>query len=230
MNKYIKTYISFWAILLVVFNVIAFVSTGWLGQEKYTPAFWCGYVAIMLSFAANLLCAWLAFRGRNNKQVFYNLAFFRINYAGLILSFVVGGGFMLTSVIQLWVCILVSVIAIGANTVAFIKAVAAAALVEETDNKLQTNTEFIKLLTADAKSLASTAKSEQNHVLTQKVLEAVRYSDPVSCTALSEIEQQLQQSFDSFAKCILENQDAAQAADQVLYLIEKRNQQCKALK
>ena len=36
MKKALKSYIAVWAVLLVLFNVIAFVSVGWEGQEKYT--------------------------------------------------------------------------------------------------------------------------------------------------------------------------------------------------
>lgn len=39
MKKVFKLYSIIWAIILVLFNVIAFVSVGWTGVEKYTPSF-----------------------------------------------------------------------------------------------------------------------------------------------------------------------------------------------
>ena len=38
MKKMFKSYFAIWAILLILFNVIAFVSVGWVNQAKYTPS------------------------------------------------------------------------------------------------------------------------------------------------------------------------------------------------
>ena len=48
MKKNFKLYVVAWTVLLALFNVIAFVSVGWINQEKYTASFWIGYVLIML--------------------------------------------------------------------------------------------------------------------------------------------------------------------------------------
>ena len=34
MKKLFKSYFAIWAVLLVLFNIIAFVSTGWTGQKN----------------------------------------------------------------------------------------------------------------------------------------------------------------------------------------------------
>ena len=44
MKKLFKNYAVIWAILFVAFNIIAFVSTGWVGIEKYTVSFWTGCI------------------------------------------------------------------------------------------------------------------------------------------------------------------------------------------
>ena len=84
MKKLFKSYLILWAILLVLFNVIAFVSVGWSGQEKYTASFWIGYIAIMLMFGGQLYCAYLAFKADTAKKLFYNLSLIRISYTGLM--------------------------------------------------------------------------------------------------------------------------------------------------
>ena len=94
MKKLFKSYLVLWAILLVLFNVIAFVSVGWSGQEKYTASFWIGYIAIMLMFGGQLYCAYLAFKADTAKKLFYNLSLIRISYTGLIASFIIGGLFL----------------------------------------------------------------------------------------------------------------------------------------
>ena len=231
MKRNFKFYIAFWLLLVAVFNVIAFVSVGWAGQEKYTSAYWCGYIFITLTFLLNLAYAAVALCSDNLKKVFYNLAFFRKSYAGLILAFVVGGLFMLTSVIPGWVCIFVAVILMGMNTISLLKAKAAASIVEDTDEKISQSTRFVKLLIADAQALIAVAENDEARKLAQKVYEAVRYSDPVSNGLLAEIEQKIKEALDVFETAIRTNGDnMTAAADNLLYLIKSRNEKCKALK
>ena len=231
MKRSFKFYIVFWSVLVAVFNVIAFVSTGWVGQEKYTPAFWCGYIFIMLAFVVNLIYATMALYSNDVKKIFYNIAFFRGSYAGLILAFVTGGLFMLIPVMPYWVCILIAVIVAGGNTISLIKAKTAATIVAEVDEKVVTSTQFIKILTADAQSLVTAAKTNEARELAQRVYEAARYSDPVSTDALAGVEQQIESALAAFTTAILTNaEDPAAAAETLLYLINNRNEKCKVLK
>ena len=69
MKKNFKQYITAWAVLLVLFNVIAFVSVGWINIEKYTPSFWIGYIFITLTFIGQLICAKFAFDEKNNQII-----------------------------------------------------------------------------------------------------------------------------------------------------------------
>ena len=230
MEKKFKYYLAVWVLLLAVFNVIAFVSVGWISFEKYTAAFWLGYGFITLSFVLNLVYGLIAFRKADATTTFYNIAYFRIGYAELILSFVVGGMFMLIPGFAWWVCTLISVIVLGANTLALIKAKAAVSLVVETDKKIADQTQFMKLMTADAQSLLSVAKDEQSRLCAQKVYEALLYSDIVSNEAVAEVEAKMTAAFAEFAGAVAKNADAQAAADQLLFLISTRNNRCKATK
>ena len=97
MKKVFKYYLIAWAVLVALFNVIAFVSVGWTGQAKYTPSFWIGYAAITVAFVGQLICGHFALKDDNAKKVFYNIPLLTASYIGLISSFVVGGLCMLIS-------------------------------------------------------------------------------------------------------------------------------------
>lgn len=47
MNKNFKYYIAAWAVLTVIFNVIAFAIPAADGVSKFNGAFWSGYVLII---------------------------------------------------------------------------------------------------------------------------------------------------------------------------------------
>ena len=74
MKKMFKSYLAIWAVLLVLFNVIAFVSVGWTGQEKYTSSFWIGYVSITIAFLGQLACTNYALKNDAPDRSFFSLS------------------------------------------------------------------------------------------------------------------------------------------------------------
>lgn len=231
MKKYIRNYIIIWSVLLALFNVIAFVSPGWIWFEKYTPAFWTGYVFIMVSFVAQLACACLVLKESNSTKLFYRFPIFRISYAGLIVSFVVGGLCMLLSPLWGWVCILVCAITLVATILPIVKASTAADAVEAVDKKVKASTLFIKSLTVDAESLMSRASTPETKAAAKEVYEAVRYSDPMSDPALASAETQITIRFNDFSAVVLGSGEEAPAlAKELVTLIEDRNKKCLLLK
>ena len=81
MKKTFKYYFSVWAILLILFNAVAFVSGGVTNLEKYTVSFWAGYIFITLAFIGQLMCAKVAFEAKNLTKLFYNVWYqFLINF------------------------------------------------------------------------------------------------------------------------------------------------------
>lgn len=232
MKKNFKQYITAWAVLLVLFNVIAFVSVGWARLEKYTPSFWIGYVLIMLSFAGQLVCARKAFQEDSAQKLFYNLSLVTTGYTGLIASFVVGGICMLLSPLPYFVAGIVCAIVLAVNVLAVLKASVAIGEVERIDQKVRAQTFFIKSLTVDADTLMASAKSEAVKAECRKVYEAIRYSDPMSNDALASVEGQITLKFAELSEAVkVDDADVvAQKANEVIILVGDRNKKCRLLK
>ena len=225
MNKNQKHYIGIWAVLLVLFNAIAFISPGWITHEKYTASFGIGYIFISVSFVGQLICALSALKEQNLTKLFYKIPLIRVSYIGLIVSFVVGGACMLISPLPYWIGALAAVIVLAVTAISVLKANAAADIVADIDEKISHKTFFIRNLTADAEGLVSRAKTPEDKAVCKKVYEALRYSDPMSSDALTEIEKKIEAQFTVFSKDI-----SADAAEELLLLIGERNRQCKAFK
>ena len=85
MKKAFRYYLIIWSVTFALFNVIAFVSVGWAGQEKYTASFWIGYVSITLAFIGQIVCAYFALKESDIKKTFYNVSLITTSYTGLIL-------------------------------------------------------------------------------------------------------------------------------------------------
>lgn len=232
MKKGFKIYAIAWAILLALFNVIAFVSPGWTGIEKYTSSFWIGYVFITLCFIGNLICANSAFKADSARKLFYNTPLITISYTALIVSFVVGGLCMVLPNLPYWVGVIVCAIVLALFAVAIVKASAAAELVERIDEKVKIQSSFIRNMTAEAESLMARAQSPEAKAACKKVYEALRYSDPMSSEELSVIEAKITVKVDELSSNVVGNrtEQAKEIADEIVVLVGDRNKKCRALK
>ena len=232
MKKRVGLYIAAWAVLLVLFNVIAFVSVGWSGQEKYTSSFWIGYVFITAMFIGQLICSIMAFKADNEKKLFYNISLIRTSYIGLVVSFIVGGLCMLISPLPYWVGVIICAIVLVANVLSVVKATSTIEEVERVDEKVKEQTFFIKSLTVDADTLVASAKSEVVKAECQNVYDAIRYSDPMSSDALASVEAQITIQFHSLSEAVeVDDCELVKAvASNLITLLSDRNKKCKLLK
>ena len=232
MKKGFKYYVSFWAVLLILFNVIAFVSIGWVGQEKYTASFWIGYVFITLTFIGQLACANIAFKADTLQRMFYNLSLVTTSYTGLVLTCVLGGLCMLISPLPYWVGTILCVAVLAVNAIAVLKASAVIDYVSAIDDKVKAQTFFVKSLSADVESLMAKAKSETVKAECKKVYEAVRYSDPMSNDALASLESEISIHFAKLADAVADDniELVVETVNEVMILLEARNKKCKILK
>jgi len=232
MKKNFKLYIVVWAVLLALFNVIAFVSGGCAEQEKYTASFWIGYIFITLTFGGQLACSYMAFKADSTQKLFYNISLIRTSIIGLIVSFIIGGLCMLISSLPYWIGVIVCAITLAANVLAVVKATSAIQEVERIDAKIKTQTLFIKSLKVDADTLVAQAKSEAVKAECRKVYEAARYSDPMSNDALASVEGQITVKFAELSEAVKADdaEKAAEIAKEVIVLVGDRNKKCKLLK
>lgn len=233
MKKGFKQYAAAWAVLLVLFNLICFVTPAeWYGFNKFGGSFWAGYVVITLAFLGQLACAYMTFKAENRKRFFYNLPLITVSYTGLILTLVLGGLCMAIPDVPNWLGAILGAVVLAFTAVAVIKASAAADIVESVDKKVAEKTAFLRMATADAEVILASAKSAEIKAECRKVYEALRYSDPMSNEALSVTEAKITVKLDEL-KAAAAADDAEKtktAAEDLMLLIKERNTKCKALK
>ena len=232
MKNRFGTFFLAWLILLIVFNVITFVTPEFDCCEKYTESFWIGYTFITITFLGQLICSYSALSEKNSQKLFYRLSLIKTSYSGLIATFFIGGLCMLLSGLAAWVGIIICVIVLACNILSIVKAAAVVGEVERIDQKVKQQTFFIKSLTVDADTLMARAKSEETKAVCKNVYEAIRYSDPMSNDMLAGVESQITIKFAALSNAVVaDDADAVNAAaEEVLILINDRNNKCKLLK
>lgn len=233
MKKNFKLYIMCWTVLLALFNAICFIIPNEIaGVSKFGGAFWVGYAFITLAFIGQLFCAYLALAEKNSQKLFYNLPLITVSYTGLVLTVVFGAVAMAIPNLPKWIGAVVGMLVLCFTAIAVIKASAAADIVEATDEKIKSETSFVKNLTAEAENLVLYAKDESIKSECKKIYEAIRYSDPISNPLLSETEKEISAKMTEL-KDILTNNDLKQVcekSDELLNLIKSRNSKCKIYK
>lgn len=233
MKKSFKIYAAVWAVMLVLFNVICFVSPNRAaGFVKFGGAFWAGYAFITAAFIGQVVCAYIAFRADNAKKMFYNIPLITISYSGLIAMLVIGGVCMAVPDLPNWVGIIICMAVLAFTAVSVVKASAAAGEVERIDDKIKNQTAFIKSMTVKCEGIAARAKDNEIKTECKKVYDAVRYSDPVSCQELNAVETEIEQKIDELSGAVAAgNTDAVKAlAGEIITLSGDRNRMCKAIK
>lgn len=232
MKKNIKFYIIAWAILLALFNLIAFISPGWAAFEKYSGSFWTGYIFITLAFVGQLVCSLFAFKEDKKEKFFLSLPLITLSYTGLILTLVFGTLCMLVSFLPYWVAVIICAVILAVYAIAVLKAKAAAEISSATGEKVKARTFFIRSLTVDCENLLAKAKSEQAKTACNKVYDAVRYSDPMSSDELSSVEEKISAKIGELSTAVTacDDEKITVLADETVLLVKERNNKCKVLK
>lgn len=232
MKKGIKFYLPCWAIVLAVFNVVTFAVPITVNVNKFTPSFWIGYTFITLMFIVQLVCSIVFFNQDSNDKKFLNIPVISLSYTALLVSIIVGAVAIAVPFVPYWVGIILDVLIVAFYAIAIISSKAAADTIENIDNKVKTQTFFIKSLTVDAENLLSRAKSDETKAIAKKVYEAIRYSDPMSSEALSSVESQITIKFNEFSNVVIEDDKplAESIGNELIILVNDINKKCKLSK
>ena len=234
MKKAFRIYLIAWAIMFVIFNVVVIAlpketTIAGITYTKLGGLSWITLILFELCFVGHLVCTWSACKQNKLTGTFYRLPLIRLSYACVIVTLMLGCLAMAIPNLPSWIPLIVALLIMAIYVFSILKAAAAAEIVESIDEKVRTKTAFTKMLTVDANTLMTRAKSEPVKAACKKVFEAVRYSDPMSADALSDVESRIRAEFDCFTDAVIsDNADAAAAsADELLTLIKERNSRCK---
>ena len=182
--------------------------------DKYGGAFWPCYVCIMLAFVGQLICASIAFKETNSQKFFYNIPLIRISYTGLILTIVFGVIGMFIPDCPIWIPVVVCAIVFVLVLVALLKAKLTASIISDKDEEINEATSFIKEMTAKAKAIYDTDKTNDDY---KKLFEAFRYANKMSSEKTKQIEESIIEKM-----CQLSGNIDADKVAEIVALIKER--------
>lgn len=234
MKQRFQKYALIWGIFLAAFLAVVFLAKPLFPgfRISYDGRFWIALACVLIALIGNLFCARLALREENKQKLFYKLPLLTVSWSALGTTLVLGIILMLIPDCPAWITAIVCVLLLAFQAIALVKASWAADEVTRIDEKVKTQTSFIRNLTVEAQGLVSRARSEAVRKECQKVYEAVRYSDPMSSEALAEIEAEITDKMGELSAAIGADDEirANKITGELDMLIRSRSRTCKELK
>ena len=227
-----KNAIRWWVVLgvvLVVYNVLAFA----LPFPK-TAVFAVSYLFTTIAILAQIYVIRTAFyRGEGVKSKFYGFPIAKLGVIYLAVQLIAGLVFMaLGLIVPVWLPLALYVVLLGVAAAGFVAADAVRDEVVRQEVKLEKDVSRMREFQAKGRALVALNQVSEAARPLEKLAENLRFSDPVSSEALTEIEDQL-------AECLAQLQEAvsAQKTEQILsvcqeaeHILAERNQLCKLSK
>ncbi len=236
MKNAFKYFFIIWLVAILFFNAITVAGLFYFGIEA-NASFWIAFAFANGSFIFELWITYSVLGNKSAQKIFYNLPLLK-ELPIMKKSYITISAMFLTSAICMWVSfipkilvIIFCIIEIAADLIYLIKTKAFATFLSDKDEEIKEKTFFIKSLTVDADTLLKSADSDTKEIC-KKVYEAIRYSDPMSNTALSGVESEISLRFHALLEAVKTNdsESAKKSADELLILISDRNSKCKLLK
>lgn len=192
-------------VLFAAYNLTVFIVF-----ENYNHVFWLSYGFMLAAFLIHIVCVFLIFRNINVKTLFFGIPLLSFSLyfvcAELFCSFV----FMIfKAMASVKAAVLIQALLLCVFIIVAVISIMTRDTVQNIDNKIKENINFIKGIHIDIEMLIQKSKDANMTVELKKLSETIKYSDPMSNSAVAVQEQMIMQH-------MLELKSAFEAGNTVL--------------
>ena len=232
LDRKLLTAIAAFFVVFLFANVLVF-----LVPFPHGIAFWTAYVFLMIALVVGFVITYVSaektFTQKNGIR-YYPLMRFGMMY--LAVQGIVSLIFFLTdSYITLpliWIPPVVCLVIFAVFAVLLISTYSGLKVVESVDEQSKKETSFIYTLTAEADLLRKQVSDAGLQKELNTLYEAIRYSDPVSSSAVADVDSRIRGEMDFLKAAVTLNDTGKirEGVQKVSLLIAERNQKCKLSK
>ncbi len=231
MGKKFKSVLAVYAILLLVFNFLFF-----LIPFAKNGAVWVMYPFTLVSLFLGCGITCYAFKsGASLRSKVYGYPVFRIGYVytlAQLICCVIICAINAYKAVPLWLSAVICILILAAALIGVILTDNTRDTIEKIDKETAVKTRQMTYFKLDIASLADVCTDSEVKKRLSVLAEKLKYSDPVSCDELTEIEGEISNGVDELTQMI--NADSSdKVIDKINVLINMladRNRRCKALK
>ena len=175
------------AIVFVLFNVIAIAV-----PTAKTSTFWIAYVFTTIAFASQIAIWKFAFKGADTlKSKFLGIPLISVGITYLIIQLITFTIFMAFPIAPSWIAIVVCALILGISAISLIGTETGREEINRVEEKVEKKVFYIKSLQVDIEMLASDETDDDIKAALTKLVEKIRFSDPMSNDVLADIEAEI---------------------------------------
>lgn len=199
-----------------------------------------GFIAyIELVFNVIAICggygiSWYALKKDNIKSRVYGFPIFKVGCLYTVIQLIVGWAFTLINIIvgiPLFIPIVISGIILFAALIGVIGTGICREAIETQETQTEKSVERMKNFRLAIRTISENCSDEELKKHLEKLTDDFRYSDPVTCEQLTNIENQLQQEINVLGVLANESSELAlKKVEEISELLKTRNLKCKELK
>lgn len=221
MRKFNLGYLSV-MILFILFNIIAFAI-----PVEHNNTFWILYSFTDVAILSQVFAWNLAFENRTTlKSKFYGIPVVNVSITYLFLQIVIFARCITIPNFPDWLALIICTTLLGCAMLGIIGTEVAREEIERVEQKIQTKVMFIKELQLEVELLINKESDANIKSALAKLVENIRYSDPISGESLFELEENILNRI----KNIENSKNKLVAISEINDLILERNKRCKILK
>lgn len=208
-------------LMFVIFNVIAFVI-----PTPKLASFWIAYVFTIIAFLVQIFIFNKVLKKEQSlKSKFLGFPLINIGITFLVIQIIAFFIFMMFPNIQCWITLVVCSLILGISGICLITVEIGRNEITRVENKVKEKVFYIKELQIDVEIMVKKCTDKQCKEELEKLVEAIKYSDPMSSEKLQDIENEIKSKINELGQsCSIEK------INEVQNLIKERNEKCKILK
>ena len=184
MKKKVMAY-SVLGIAFALFNVLAFV----IPTEK-TATFWIAYAFSVVAFGLQIGIWKFAFKGADTlKSKFLGIPLISVGARYLAVQVIAFAVFMAFPLLPTWIPVVICSVILGISAICLIGTETGREEINRVEEKVEKKVFYIKSLQVDVELLAESESDPEIKTELIKLAAKIRFSDPMSSEALSDIEE-----------------------------------------
>jgi hypothetical protein len=218
--------------VFAIYNAVLFIVSGLV---DHGAAFWISYVFMLTAFVFIALNA--ALQGKRPiqpKDFLLGYPVLKHSVIYTVVEFIVSTLFMCLDKAMTSGAIpaAVQLVLLAVHIVFLSMCYYAKETREELQQKVNTSTQFMRKLRTDVDTIADRISDAETKKVFSDFAEELRYSDPVSSAALSDVEARLSEAVDDAADALADgkNDEAQSLCRKARLILKERNRLCKELK
>lgn len=214
-------------IVFAIFNMLVF----FLANEK-NGVFWTSYAFMCIAFVVQIVSMLLAFGSMEVESSFFGIPLASFSFYYFFAAIFTGAVFMFFQAAPFKLAFAVQIIILAVYAIVTIITIFSRDAVQDISDEIKESVAAIRVLNVDVDSLQAIVTDPTLKKSLKKLSETVKYSDPMSNDAVSDIEVQIMSAVDEL-RIYCENEqkeEAVKACQSIELLFLQRNKLLKATK